>query len=95
MASYVDAFVYSSAVRQEVGADEAPDPADYDIAINPRFDVKLEGAEFVPAGGQLSVPVSDGAATVVEAPTDDELQELPDDELCGKRPEVAPPVPLG
>ncbi|MDZ5623320.1 hypothetical protein SFC88_20975 [Nocardioides sp. HM23] len=95
--AYVDAFVYSSAVRQEVGEGEAPDPADYDIAINPRFDVRLEGAEFVPAGEQLSVPVSDEAATEIKAPTPEALRELPEDELCGKRPDpaAAPPVPLG
>lgn len=94
--SYVEAFVYSSAVRQEV-PDETPDPADYDITINPRFDVKLDGAEFVPAGEQLSVPVSDEAATDLEAPTPEALQDLPDDELCGTRPDPAatPPVPLG
>jgi hypothetical protein len=95
--SYVDAFVYSSAVRQEAG-DEAPEPADYDITINPRFDVKLEGAEFVPAGEQLSVPVSEEAGTEIEAPSPDALQKLPDDELCGKRPDpgaVPPQVPLG
>jgi hypothetical protein len=95
--SYVEAFVYSSAVRQAV-PDETPDPADYDVTINPRFDVKLEGTEFVPAGEQLSVPVSDEAATGIEAPTAEALQELPDDELCGKRPDPAaapPSIPLG
>lgn len=96
--SYVEAFVYSSAVRQAVPEEETPDPADYDITINPRFDVKLEGTEFVPAGEQLSVPVSDEAATETEAPTAEALQELPDDELCGKRPDPAaapPSIPLG
>ena len=95
--SYVDAFVYSSAIRQEA-PDQTPDPADYDITINPRFDVRLEGAEFVAAGEQLSVPVSDEAATEVEAPTAEELEDLPEDELCGTRPEPAaeqPPIPLG
>ncbi|WP_322938020.1 hypothetical protein [Nocardioides bizhenqiangii] len=94
---YADTVLYSSAVRQEVEEGEAPDPADYDIAINPRFDVRLEGAEFVPAGEQLSVPVSDEAATEIEAPTPEALRELPEDELCGKRPDpaAAPPVPLG
>jgi hypothetical protein len=93
---YVDAFVYSSAVQDAAG-EETPDPADYDITINPRFDVKLEGAEFVPAGSQLSVPVSDEAATKVEPPTQEDLQDLPDDELCGKRPESSeqPSIPLG
>ncbi len=92
--AYVDAFVYSSAVRQ-ASADEAPDPADYDITINPRFDVKLEGNEFVPAGEQLSVPVSDEAATDLEAPTPEDLEDLPDAELCGKRPDPAAGIPLG
>ncbi len=93
--SYVDAFVYSTAVRQAV-PDETPDPADYDITINPRFDIKLEGAEFVPAGEQLSVPVSDDAGTEIEAPTPEALEDLPDAELCGKRPDAAAgSVPLG
>lgn len=94
---YVDAFVYSSAVRQEIGEQEPPDPAEYDITINPRYDVRLDGDEFVPAGEQLSVPVSDEAATDTEAPTAEALQDLPDAELCGKRPdpEAAPPIPLG
>jgi len=94
--SYVDAFVYSSAVRA-AATDETPDPADYDITINPRFDVKLDGTEFVPAGEQLSVPVSDEAATAVEAPTAEELEALPESELCGQRPEpgAVPPVPVG
>jgi len=95
---YVDAVVYSSAVRQEVSEEEPPDPADYDITINPRFDVKLEGNEFVPAGEQLSVPVSDEAGTDIEEPTPEMLQELPDDELCGKRPPpaaVPPSLPVG
>ncbi len=97
--AYVDAFVYSSAVQQS-GLDEAPDPADYDITINPRFDIKLDGDSFVPAGDQLSVPVSKEAATNSEAPTPEMLQDLPDDELCGKRPapDATPPglpVPQG
>lgn len=94
--AYVDAFVYSSAV-QEAAGDEVPDPADYDITINPRFDIRLDGDGFAPAGEQLSVPVSDEAAINTEAPTPEQLQELPDDELCGKRPdpEVASPIPLG
>lgn len=94
--AYVEAFVFSSAV-QEAAADEMPDPADYDITINPRFDVKLEDGAFVPAGDQLSVPVSGEASLETEAPTPEMLQDLPDDELCGKRPEVqeAPPIPVG
>jgi hypothetical protein len=93
--AYVDAFVYSSAVLQS-GLDEAPDPADYDITINPKFDIKLDGDTFVPAGEQLSVPVSKEAATDTEAPTPEMIQDLPDDELCGNRPdpEVAPPIPV-
>jgi len=95
--AYVDAFVYSTAVDQAV-AGETPDPTDYDIAINPRFDVELEGAEFVPAGGQLSVPVSDEAAADSAAPTAEALAELPDSEVCGQRPDpeaAPPPVPVG
>lgn len=94
--SYVDAFVYSSAVQQS-GTEEVPDPADYDITINPRFDLKLEEGAFVPAGDQLSVPVSDEAATDEGAPTPETIQALPDDELCGQRPDpaAAPPIPAG
>jgi hypothetical protein len=92
--SYVDAFVYSSAVQQ-ASPDERADPADYDITINPRFDIELDGTEFVPAGEQLSVPVSDEAAVDLEAPTPEALEELPDDELCGKRPDPAAGIPVG
>lgn len=94
---YVEAFVYSSAVQEAAGEDQMPDPADYDITINPRFDVMLEDGTFVPAGDQLSVPVSGEAALDTEAPTPEMLEDLPDDELCGKRPEPQPttPVPLG
>lgn len=96
LATYVDAFVYSTAVQQEASEGEAPDPDDYDIVINPRFDIELEGNEFVPAGEQLSVPVSDEAATALEPPTAEDVRELPDDELCGKRPPPeAPAIPLG
>lgn len=97
LAAYADAFVLSQAVQQSAG-EEVPDPADYDITINPRFDIKLEGAQFVPAGDQLSVPVSDEAASDdAEPPTDEVLQSLPDHELCGNRPDPqqAPPVPMG
>jgi len=94
--SYVDTFVYSTAVQQS-GTDEVADPADYDITINPRFDLKLEEGAFVPAGDQLSVPVSDEAATDEGAPTPETIQALPDDELCGQRPDpaAAPPIPAG
>lgn len=92
---YVDAFVRSSAIQQ--AAEEAPDPADYDITINPRFDIKLEDSAFGPADQQLSVPLSDEAAINTEAPTEDELRDLPDGELCGKRPVAQPssPIPMG
>ena len=33
---YVEAFVYSDAVQRELGGEAAPDPADYDVTINPR-----------------------------------------------------------
>ena len=95
--AYVDAFTYAQGVAAAAeGA--APDPADYDISINPRFDGALDGTEFVPAEAQLSVPVSDGAAVSEEAPTAEELQELSDEEICGKRPDPAvapPPLPVG
>lgn len=95
LSSYVDAFVFSTAVQQALG-EELPDISDYDVTINPRFDVKIEGFDFVPAGAQLSVPVSDEAtATDLEPPTVEELRALPEDELCGKRPAAEPPVPLG
>jgi hypothetical protein len=90
--SYVDSFVYSSAVKQQLGKDKTPDASDYDISINPKFDVRIDGASFVPAGDQLSVPVSKEAKAATGAPPSaDELQTLPDDQLCGKRP--APPQP--
>lgn len=94
--AYVDAFLFSAAV-QELSTDEAPDPADYDITINPRFDIELQGNDFEPAGYQLSVPVSKEAALETEAPTLETLQTLSEDELCGKPVEAdaAPPVPLG
>ncbi|KAA1424338.1 hypothetical protein [Nocardioides antri] len=93
---YVDAFSYSESVLSEAEG-ERPDPADYDIVINPRFDVELDGEEFVPAEEQLSVPVSDEAAGSDEPPSAEALQDLTDDELCGKRPDPQPaaPIPMG
>ena len=93
LTSYVDAFVLSSAIQQAAG-EEVPDPADYDVAINPRFDVKLEDNAFVPAEAQLSVPVSDEAKIDTAAPTNEQLRELPDDELCGNRPAAEPESPI-
>ena len=94
--SYVDAFVLSAAIQQET--EETPDLSGYDVTINPRFDVKFEDSAFEPAGTQLSVPVSKEAEVDNAAPTNEQLLELPDEELCGKRPAPqveAPPVPMG
>lgn len=97
---YVEAFLYSEAAMaamQEAEV-EGPDPADYDVVINPRFDLELDGAEFVPAGDQLSVPVSEEGALGTAAPDNAALQELSDAELCGQRPEpevAPPPIPVG
>lgn len=94
---YADAFVYSTAVREAAG-EETPDPADYDIVINPRFDARLDGGKLVQAGQQLSVPVSDDAgSTAFEAPSAEVVAELPDDQLCGNRPDpqAQPPIPMG
>lgn len=93
--AYVEAFLYSEgamAAMQDAEV-EGPDPADYDIVINPRFDLELDGAEFVSAGDQLSVPVSEDGALTTAAPDSAALQDLSDAELCGQRPEseVAPP----
>lgn len=88
---YVDTFVYASAVKEQLGEGEAPDPADYDIAINPKFDTVLQAEGFVPADDQLSVPVSkDAKADTATAPSPEALQTLPEDELCGNRPEPTP-----
>lgn len=94
---YVDAVLYASAVQEAAGEDEMPDPADYDITINPRFDAELEDGSFVPADDQLAVPVGDDAAVDTEAPTPEMLEDLPDDELCGKRQEAQPTqqIPVG
>lgn len=100
LTAYVEAFLYSEGAMtamQEAEV-EGPDAADYDIVINPRFDLELDGAEFVPAGDQLSVPVSEEGALVTAAPDDAALQELSDAELCGNRPDpdvAPPPVPMG
>ncbi len=93
--SYVDAFVRSSAIQQQT--EELPDLTGYDVTINPRFDVRLDDGSFVPAGSQLSVPVSKEAAVDNAAPTAEQLQDLPEEELCGTRPEpqAEPPIPMG
>ncbi|WP_183095878.1 hypothetical protein [Nocardioides stalactiti] len=93
--AYVDAFVYSSAVEQELAGESAPDPADYDIAINPRFDIELGDVTLTQS--QLSVPVSDEAASDAEAPSPEVVAALPDDQVCGKKadPAVQPPIPMG
>ena len=98
--AYVDDVVYASAVKDELGKDETPDPADYDITINPKFDIRPDGydaqqggAAFTAAGGQLSVPVGDeAAAETTDAPSPDVVSALPDDQLCGARPAPAAPT---
>lgn len=90
---YVDAFVLSETIQREIP--EPPDPADYDLTINPRFDLRFEADSFEAGGTQLSVPVSKEAQAEAAAPTDEELRALPDDELCGKRPAATPEIPLG
>lgn len=99
LVSYVDAVVYAGAVKQQLGKADAPDPGDYDITINPKFDLKPDGtdpqqggASFAAAGDQLSVPVGDeAAAETTDAPSGDALQSLPDDQLCGTRPAAPGP----
>ena len=95
--AYVDASSLVGRSRTGRRRAEAPDPADYDITINPRFDVKLEGTEFVPAGEQLSVPVSDEAATTLEAPTAEDAAGAPRGRAVRQatRPRGASPIPLG
>lgn len=91
----------SQAVPAIAGEGEEPDLADYDVVINPRYDVRLDswedGGGFEQGVMGLSIPVSDEAATEIEAPTGEALQDLPDAELCGERPdpEAAPPLPAG
>ncbi|KAA1418926.1 hypothetical protein F0U44_10650 [Nocardioides humilatus] len=97
---YVNAFVYASAVTEQIGQGEGPDPADYAISINPKFDVMISATGFVPAGAQLSVPVSKEAKIDTAAPSPESLQDLSNDEICGVRPaptspESALPIPQG
>lgn len=99
---YVSALNYAQAVRGAEGY-ERPDLADYDVVINPKFDAEPvltdqpdEHFALEPAGQQLSFGVSDLAVSGLEEPTLEEVQDLPEAELCGQRPEQpAPQMPVG
>ncbi|MEZ0578431.1 hypothetical protein [Nocardioides sp. MH1] len=90
--SYVQAAVYASAATKQLGDGDEVDPSDYDISINPKFDLALDGTSWVPAGSQLSVPVSKAGADATAQPSDEEVRALPDDQLCGKRPAAPAPT---
>lgn len=100
---YITAVNRAQAVRGEAEG-ESPDPDDFDVAVNPRFDAvpQLTDAPdehfaLAPAGRRLSVGVSDlASSSEVEEPSAEEVSRLPESQLCGERPEPQQPqVPLG
>ena len=65
------------------------DPADFDIVINPRFDMGATSEGLVASDRQLSVPVSsDAVAAGAQQPTAAQLAALPESQLCGRRPVI-------
>lgn len=64
------------------------DPADFDIVINPRFDLSATDQGLVPTDRQLSVAVSGDALAGGGEPTAAEVAALPDSQLCGRRPVI-------
>lgn len=64
------------------------DPADFDIVINPRFDLGVSSAGLVASDHQLSVAVSGAALAGQAQPTAAQLAALPASQLCGKRPVI-------
>lgn len=73
----------------QAAGDDVPDPAGFEVEINPVFDLTITDGAFAPADDQLSVAVSDEAVAASEQTelSDEQLAALPDSQLCGTRPE--------
>jgi hypothetical protein len=80
------------AINQLAGGGLRLDPADFDIVINPRFDLSATSKGLVTTDRQLSVAVSDGSAVGHDQPTAAQVAALPDSQLCGKRPVIGSTV---
>ncbi|WP_460849391.1 hypothetical protein [Nocardioides ultimimeridianus] len=76
------------AINQLAGGGLRLDPADFDIVINPRFDLSATSQGLVPTDRQLSVAVTGDALSGGSQPTAAEVAALPDSQLCGPRPVI-------
>lgn len=84
--TYIDAISYLQAAVPEVGDEEGIlDASSVDVTINPRFDLEAQGA-IERVDRQTSVAVSSEAlAGTAEQLDQEQLDALPDDQLCGRR----------
>ncbi|NYJ00312.1 hypothetical protein HNR19_001010 [Nocardioides thalensis] len=93
--TYIDAIQYLQAAVPEVGDEEGMlDTSEVDVTINPRFDLDTEGA-IERADRQTSVAVSSEALVGTAEQLDPEqVEALPDSQLCGRRgtAPAAPPL---
>lgn len=95
--TYIDNLQYLQAAVPEVGDEEGMlDAGSVDVTINPRFDLEAEAA-IERVDRQTSVAVSSEAlAGTAEQLDQEQLDALPDDQLCGRRgpapaqPQLAP-----
>jgi hypothetical protein len=62
------------------------DATDFDVIINPRFDLGISATKFVPTDQQLSVAVSKEALAETTQPTLQQLQAMPASQVCGTLP---------
>ncbi|WP_141014241.1 hypothetical protein [Nocardioides sambongensis] len=81
----------------QAAGDDVPDPAGFDVEINPTFELTISEGSFALADEQLSVAVSDEAVAAGEQTqlTDEQLAALPDSQLCGTRPDPSTAAGLG
>ncbi|HWU21453.1 MAG TPA: hypothetical protein VN088_08010 [Nocardioides sp.] len=63
-------------------------PKDFDIVINPRFDMGVTDEGLVPTDQALSVAVSGDAIAGGGEPTAAQIAALPASQLCGRRPVI-------
>lgn len=92
--TYIDAISYLQAAVPEVGDEEGMlDASSVDVTINPRFDLEADGA-IERVDRQTSVAVSSEAlAGTAEQLSPEQVEALPDGQLCGKRTAPAPTAP--
>lgn len=91
--TYIDAIQYLQTAAPEVGDEEGMlDASSVDVTINPRFDLEADGV-IDRVDRQTSVAVSSEALVgTTEQLSPEQVEALPDSQLCGRRG-PAPAVP--